>query len=244
MHLRQELRVSRKTNKLANEKLLILGNLYRGLYGCEVENLVINSPNIRIASVSGQHTERNTNQEVEYVWIKNSRVSHLPRFNAPIFFPNLVKYLVTESGVKFVEREDFSAMPKLETLDLSNNEIEELPEDTLFDLSALVDLFIDNNKIRNLSGKTLSFASDFQRFKASNNSIEVLNAEFFNSNPSLKIVSLDNNKLHKIYVDFKPFRNLKKLDLLNNPCVNTNFNDWRKFKSVPIVQKEIESSCL
>lgn len=224
------------------EKSIILVNP-RGLYGCEVENLVINSPNIRIASVSGQHTERNSNQEVEYVWIKSSRVTHLPRFDAPIFFPKLVKYLVTGSGVKFVEREDFSAMTKLETLDLSNNEIEEIPEDALFDLGELVDFFIDNNKIRALSGRLLSQAHNFQRFKASNNSLEILDTEFFNGNPSLKIVSLDNNRLHKIRVDFRPFRNLKKLDFLNNACVNTNYNDWRKYKSIVIVQKEIESSC-
>lgn len=217
--------------------------IIRGLYGCEVENLVINSPNIRIASVSGQHTERNSNQEVEYVWIRNSRVTHLPRFDSPIFFPNMVKYLVTASGVKFIERDDFSAMSKLETLDLSNNEIEEIPEDAFYDLSELVDLFIDNNRVKALSGRLLNNAHFFQRFKASNNSLEILESEFFTGNPSLKIVSLDNNKLHKIRVDFRPFRNLKKIDLLNNPCVSTNFNDWRKYKTVVIVQKEIESTC-
>ena len=216
----------------------------RGLYGCEVENLVINSPNIRIASVAGDHSDGNKNHHVEYVWIKNSQVSHLPRFNSPIFFANMKKYLVTNSGVKFIEREDFSAMFKLETLDLSNNAIEEIPEDALFDLSGLVDFFIENNNIKNLSGKLLSFAPEFQRFRASNNSLEILDSSFFSNNPSLKIVSLDNNKLHKIQVDFNPFGNLKKIDLLNNPCVNTNFNDWRKYKTVAIVQKEIESRCL
>ena len=206
--------------------------------------MIINSPNIRIASVSGQHTVKKNNHHVEYVWIKNSEVSHLPRFDSPIFFANMKKYLITNSGLKFIEREDFSPMSKLETLDLSNNLIEEIPEDTLFDLSELVDLFIENNKIKNLSGKLLSFAPEFQRLRASNNSLEILDSDFFSSNPSLKIVSLDNNKLHKIQVDFNPFGNLKKIDLLNNPCVNTNFNDWRKYKTVAIVQKEIESRCL
>lgn len=206
--------------------------------------MVITSPNIRIASVSGQHTDRNTNQDVEYVWIKNSKVTHLPRFVSPIFFPNMKKYLVTGSGVQFVEREDFSPMAKLETLDLSDNEIAEIPEDSLYDLNELVDLYIENNRIKSLSSKLLSNAPLYQRFRASNNSLEILNADFFAGNPSLKIVTIDNNRLHKIYIDFTPFKNLKRIDLLNNACVNTNFNDWRKYKSIPIVQKEIEAGCL
>lgn len=217
---------------------------YEGLYGCEVEGLTINSPNVRVAGVSGQHTDRNSNAEVEYVWIRNSRVSRLPRFDAGLFFPNLIKYLVTSTGLQFIERDDFSGMPKLETLDVSGNEIEEVPEDTLFDLSELVDFFIDNNKVKVFPENLLNNSHNFQRFKASNNSLEVLEANFFKNNPSLKILSLDNNKLHKIKVDFRPFKNLKKIDLLNNSCVNTNYNDWRKFKSIPIIQKEIEASCL
>jgi len=217
---------------------------YEGLYGCEVENLTVNSPNVRIASISGTHTDRETHAEVEYVWIRNSKVTHLPRFDAGIFFPNLVKYLITSSGLKFVERDDFSGLPKLETLDISGNEIEEIPEDTLYDLNELVDLFVDNNKLKTLPVNLLTHAHMFQRLKASNNSLEILDDGFFKNNPSLKIVSLDNNKLHKIRVDFRPFKNLKKLDLLNNACVNTNFNSWRKHKTVPIVQKEIEAACL
>lgn len=222
---------------------LVTFTSFSGLYGCEVENLVVNSPNVRVASVTGQHQDRNSNKEVEYVWIKNSRVSHLPRFDAGIFFPSLLKYIVNNSGLKFIERDDFSGMPKLETLNLSENEIEEIPEDTLYDLDELVDFFVDNNKVRTLPKNLLSHAAMFQRFKASNNSIEGIDGDFFKSNHELKIVSLDNNKLHKIHVDFRPFRNLKKVDLLNNPCVSTNYNDWRKYKSQSIIQKEIESSC-
>jgi len=223
-------------------KCTFIKNL-EGLYGCEVEHFVVNSPSVRIASVSGQHQDRNSNAEVEYVWIKNSQVPYLPRFDAGIFFPKLKKYLVTDSGVKFVERNDFSGMPNLETLDLSNNDIEEIPDDTLFDLNELVDLFLDNNKFKAVPPKLLSHASSFQRFKANNNSIEIIDTDFFKNNSNLKIVSLDNNRLHKIDVDFRPFRNLKKVDLLNNACVSTNFNDWRRLKTAAIITKEIQETC-
>jgi Leucine-rich repeat (LRR) protein len=198
---------------------------------------------VRIASISGQHEDRKTHSDVEYVWIRNSRVSHLPRFDAGIFFPNLIKYLINNSSLKFIDRDDFSGMPMLQTLDLSANELEEVPEDALYDLNDLIDFFVSDNQLKAVPEKLLSHSPAFQRFKASNNSIELLPADFFKHNPSLKIVSLDNNRLHKIHTDFRPFGNLKKIDLLNNPCVNTNFNDWRKHKSAGIVQKEIESSC-
>lgn len=167
----------------------------------------------------------------------------MPRFDAGIFFPHLKKYMITDSGVKFVERNDFSGMPMLETLNLSGNEISEIPDDTLFDLTELVDLFLDNNNLKTLPPKLLSHASPFQRFKANNNSIEILDGDFFKNNTHLKIVSLDNNRLHKIGVDFRPFKNLKKVDLLNNPCVSTSFNDWRRLKTSAIVSKEIQETC-
>lgn len=198
---------------------------------------------MRIASVTGQHADKMTHRDVEYIWIKNSKVNFLPLFS-PIFFPKLRKYLVTKSELKSVSRDDFMGMPYVETLDLSDNDLEEIPADALYDLSELIDLYISENKIKYLSPKLLSQATLFQRFRANNNTIEELDADFFSKNPSLKIVTLDNNRLKKIKVDFRPFRNLKKLDLLNNPCINTNYNDWRHHKSAEIVHKEIQESCV
>lgn len=198
---------------------------------------------MRIAYVHGLHQEGSTNLEVEYVWIKDSQVTHLPHFDAQVFFPNLLKYIVSGSQLKFIKREDFSGMPKLQTLNLDSNIIEAIPEDALYDLPNLVDFFIDDNKLKALPTYLLNHALMFQRFKASNNSIEVLEADFLKNNHILKILSMDNNKLKQIRVDFKPYKNLKKLDLLNNVCVNTSFNDWRKKNTVPSVQSEIDSRC-
>jgi len=215
---------------------------YEGLYGCEVENLIIDSPNVRIASIAGQSAGQQ-NPDVFYVWIKNSRTPYLPYFEAGIFFPNLVKYLVTDSGVKSVEQKDFSGIMKLETLDLSGNEIESIPEDTLHENKDLVDFFVNNNNLKSLPVNLLSNAPLFQRFMASNNSLEVLEGDLFRNTPHLKILTLDNNKLQKIYPDFTPLGNLKKIDLQNNPCIDTFYNDWRHHKSVAIVQSEINASC-
>lgn len=205
--------------------------------------MVIDTPTVRIDNVLGYHQEGNTNLEVEYVWIKNSKATHLPHFDAKVFFPNVRKYLVTGSKLKFVKRDDFFGFPKMETLMLDDNEIEEFPEDALYDLSALVDFFFDKNRVRVLPTYLLNHAPLFQRFKASNNSIEVVERDFFVNNQALKICSMDNNKLKQIRVDFRPYKNLKKLDFFNNTCINTNFNDWRKQNSIVGVQTEIERSC-
>ena len=204
--------------------------------------MIIDSPNVRIASVAG-HPAGNINNNVKFVLIKNSRTPYLPRFEAGIFFPNLIKYIVTDSGVKSIDRDAFSGMTKLETLDLSGNEIEEIPEDTLHDNKELIDLFVNNNNLKRLPSNLLSQAPSFQRLMASNNSLEVIDADLFKNTPNLKILSLDNNKLQKIYPDFTPLGNLKKIDLQNNPCINTFYNDWRHVKSVAIVQSEINASC-
>lgn len=221
-----------------------LSRLLRGYYGCEVSDLVVDTESVRISSVGGQHVDGKSNQDVEYVRIqKPSRVEYLPHFDARIFFPNLLKYIVHDTGLKKISRDNFVGMPKLETLELSHNELESIPEDALFDLKALVDLFIDNNNFKALPEKLLSHASDFQRFRASNNSIETLQADFFKGNPILKIVTIDNNKLQKIYTDFRGYNNLKRIDLGNNPCIDTNYNDWRKYKTPEIIQQEVNASC-
>lgn len=208
-----------------------------------MDNLVIDSQNYRISSINGNHNAGNTNLEVEYVWLKNGRLKHLPLFNAQVFFPNVRKYLITDSQLENVKRDDFSGFPKMETLNLSGNKITTLAEDTLYDLGALVDFFIENNNLVALPQFLMNHAPLFQRFRASNNSVEVLEASFFRNNNALKIFSMDNNKLKTIKVDFRPYKNLKKIDLLNNPCISTTYNDWRKSGSVEAVQADIARNC-
>lgn len=134
-------------------------------------------------------------------------------------------------------------MPKLQALNLADNQIEDIPEDTFYDIPDLIDLFVEKNKIRKFPTYLLNHAAQFQRFMAQNNSIEAIEADFFKNNPILKIVNLENNKISKIRVDFRPFKNLKKLDLKNNTCIDTYYNDWRKFKSVSLVQDDIDKQC-
>lgn len=216
---------------------------FSGLYGCEAENVIIDSPDVRIASIGGRLEQGKSNSDVQYVWIKNSKTTYLPNFEAGIFFPNLLKYLVTESGLKSVQRDNFAGLPKLETLDLSGNEIQDIPEDAFHDNVELVDFFVSNNNLKTLPANLLANAPNFQRFIAANNTLESLEADLFKRNPILKIVNLENNRLRRINVDFTPFGNLKKIDLANNACIDTFYNDWRHVKSAAIVQKEIDSSC-
>lgn len=219
------------------------GKNYEGYYGCEIENLVVDTPYVRVAGVSGQHVAGNTSKNVEYVWIKNSRTPFLPHFDSRIYFPNLLKYIINDSGLKSIARDNFVGMPKVQTLDLNNNDLETLAEDALYDMKHLVDLYLDNNKLKSLPPKLLSEAPEFQRFKATNNSLTSIDAEFFKQNPILKIVTIDNNKLEKINSDFRGYDNLKRIDLQGNTCIDSYYNDWRKYKTAEIIQKEIEATC-
>lgn len=198
---------------------------------------------MRIAYVHGKHEEGNSHLEVEYVWFKDGKVKYLPHFDAQVFFPNLLKYVVTTSGLQYIKRDDFMGMPKLQHLNFADNNIAEIPEDALYDLDALVDFFVDKNKLSALPTYLLNHAPMFQRLKAANNTIEALEADFFKNNHLLKIVSMDNNKLKTIRVNFHPYKNLKKVDLLNNTCINDNFNDWRKKNTVAGLQAVIDRNC-
>ena len=124
-------------------------------------------------------------------------------------FPNLIILDVTKQPIKFVERENFFGLQKLEYLHLFNNEIEFLPEDVFMDLPNLMELNLENNKIMELPEKLFMNLRKIELIIFNDNQIETLPPNLFANNLKLRQLHTRNNPLKTNDFDFSAFPNLR-----------------------------------
>lgn len=86
---------------------------------------------------------------------------------------------ISETSLKFIERDDFENLKQLEILLLSNNQIEFLPENTFEHLENLEILFLDNNKIKNLEPNIFMNLRKMEKINLHGNRIEFLPKDLF-----------------------------------------------------------------
>lgn len=83
----------------------------------------------------------------------------------------------------------------LETLDMSYNEISNLPDNGLSSLRALQKLYLQNNRISNVADRAFVGLSDLQLLNLSTNALTALPPEMFQSSRDIKHIYLNNNTL-------------------------------------------------
>ncbi|KAJ8923771.1 hypothetical protein NQ315_010353 [Exocentrus adspersus] len=92
----------------------------------------------------------------------------------------------------------------LETLSLSNCQLETFDERSTERLSTLSELNLSNNKIKSLSGKAMSHMKSLSVINLANNKLEQLDDDIFAGNPGLYKITLDGNNfktLPSFYLD-------------------------------------------
>ena len=150
-----------------------------------------------------------------------------------------IKYEATP--LKYITRDDFKGMAsKLYSINLQNNQIEEIPFDTFYDLPKLAFLNVRDNKIKSLppnlftnspvfislviiSNKLTALHADlfkdcpaFEILRAEFNQIEELHEDLFKNNPNMTIISMKHNKIRNIPMDFNRFELLGVADFTHN----------------------------
>lgn len=83
----------------------------------------------------------------------------------------------------------------METLDMSYNEISNLPDNGLSSLRALQKLFLQNNRISQVADRAFVGLSDMQILNLSTNALTALPPEMFQSSRDIKQIYLNNNSL-------------------------------------------------
>lgn len=136
--------------------------------------------------------------------------------NTEANFTTFQRFSVTYSKLKFIKQTDFNYMTVITELDLSNNQIEIVPNGVFDNLVQLEILFIHNNKLAYLPTDTLAMLIRLKHFYAQDNQLKQLNKNFFSNNKQIERILLQNNRLARIDEHFIQFTDLGMVDLRGN----------------------------
>jgi Leucine-rich repeat (LRR) protein len=179
---------------------------------------------------------------------RNNNLVYCPAGFAKTFHNDLLVLDYIDSKIKFVSRKCFADMKHLRKLYLDNNEIENIPEDTFWDLPELFHLNISDNKIKVLEEKLLLESTHLSSFYADDNKIETLTANHFEKNSKLSELSMSNGSLTTITVNFQGFEFIRMIDFTENPCTNQSFHlnataDSQNTADLEAFQKNLNETC-
>lgn len=211
----------------------------RNSYGCFINKLEAPDNEIDLKIVGGQHLGRRTSRDVSVMQIKGGRVTHFPDLTqVSETFPYLSGFGITFTGLKKIEREKLKNLSRLKFFLISDNEIEEIPADTFYDLTNLELIDICRNKIKRMEPTWLTSMPRLRVFKARTNEFQYVPAGMFNNNPELEEILFDGNKIAKNEVDYSSLHKLKLVAILQNKCIDLEYcQDPKKPKCVRSLQQ-------
>ena len=112
---------------------------------------------------------------------------------------------------------DFSSLSKLTTLDLSENNLEELPAEVFDSLTSLTTLDLGDNSLEELPAEVFNSLTSLITLDLSDNSLADLPDDLLNRLTSLTSLNLRNNSLTELPVDvFQSLTSLTSLNLNSN----------------------------
>lgn len=125
-------------------------------YNCIVSKAKIFTPNSRIASVLGDHSEGKDNSNAVEVSFVDSTVLHFP-IGIRNIFQNIKKLALTKCGMTEICAKSLAGLENLESLDLSGNNLTMLPSNLFRGMRELRSISFRNNKLMYLSPKLLEW---------------------------------------------------------------------------------------
>ncbi|KAG4072407.1 hypothetical protein HA402_004339 [Bradysia odoriphaga] len=119
---------------------------------------------------------------------------------------------------RFDAADTFGDLKNLERLDLSNNQLDELPEDIFRNNGQLRELQLDSNQIREIHVGELR---NLESLWLPSNKLETLPADVFHNNTKMRELKLDDNQLGELHADvFAQLVDLENLHLDKNVLLN------------------------
>jgi Leucine-rich repeat (LRR) protein len=143
-------------------------------------------------------------------------------FNGLSSLQNL--YIVNSPGLRQIERDTFSLLPNLETLELSDCQIESIESGTFEYLPKLRILEVDQNNLKKCP--SLNELSNLEMLYLNGNKIESIDELFENMthlsiNTKLRVLRMSSNRLVSLSANaFSRLASLVTLDLRNNQLKN------------------------
>ncbi|CRL03695.1 CLUMA_CG016244, isoform A [Clunio marinus] len=209
-------------------------------YHCFPKNLVIQQPNVKASVMVGVHLGERNNNDVKEFSLLQQETSYLPH-GIPELFPNLARYCAFQTNLKHIQRSDFSGFQSLTSIEISYNELGNIPADTFYDVPTLNRLLLNGNKIVSFDVDLFIKSPNLREFYAYRNQFEYLDGRLFRKNFNLEEIHMDQNKFKHIDLDlFTPLKKLRLVNFRTNTCISEHFPDTKDFESFKAI---IATSC-
>lgn len=134
------------------------------------------------------------------------------------------------------EQSGFSYLRRMQTLNLSNNNITEISGESLAGLVSLKTINLSNNRIESLPQGLFAGSRELREIHLQNNSIVTLGRGIFQRLEQLLVLDLSGNALSSKHIDSGTFLGLIRLIVLNLSHNSLTHIDGRTFKDLFFLQ--------
>lgn len=153
---------------------------------------------------------------------------------------NLQTLILAENKISTIDSKAFNGLESLTTMDLSNNQITTV--NGIFNLTRLQYLDLSYNEINNLNGQEFENLTSLLEIKLSHNKLTKIPAYEFSTLSNLNILDLSKNNISVVDTNaFKGLVRLEKLDLSENNIKDIAANTLESLHSLESVNLSYNS---
>ncbi|KAL7050842.1 hypothetical protein ACKWTF_004243 [Chironomus riparius] len=193
---------------------------FDSIYTCSIIDIRIESDNILISNIEGNHLLTNGNDNVKQLKAYNQDLKFFPT-GFSNFYKNVEKIDVKNSQLVGIGENEFIGLIKVKELILSSNNINNLHENSFKDLKNLEILNLSNNQITKLPNKVFEQLTSLKTLDISTNKIQKLPTNLLAKNINLEILNASGNKLSQIHSALLNRKvKLKEANFNSNSCIN------------------------
>lgn len=164
-----------------------------------------------------------TEQRVQLIIFYNGTMFYLPHGIGKVF-RNLKQFRIEQAlGLKLLQRSNFKHMEGLFILSFTDQDIQTVGDDTLWDLLKLEEFSFVRSKLKVLHEKTFEKNIKLKYVDLRSNQLQFLPKDLFKANSLLERAIFDSNHLTIIETDFTELKYILRIHLNNNVCINAEF---------------------
>lgn len=202
----------------------------RTQYVCVVNKLIVDGPDYTVVSSEVTHLPGKGQSDVQGIYIEDQAVRYLPTRIEDIYW-NMTSYRVVNSQLEFLGNINF--YKKLQSLNLDNNLIREVPKRIFSDTVDMEWLSMDDNKIEELVDGLFENMPKLRVVSFSGNRLRRLSGSMFVNNVNIERLNFNNNRLTTIGVDLlSGLTKLRAVNFDSNICINEAF-----FNELELIEK-------
>lgn len=194
-------------------------------YFCHAENVAIETRNVRVARIKGDHKLNLSNNDVTVLKIVNQTFEVIPQ-NLGKLMPNLERVWIEGSQLNEIRKESFEGLRNIRELTIKSNMLKEVVDGTFGGFTQLQLLDLSFNSIMSLAERIFENLTSLRTLNLSHNKLTSLNAGMIPTRNVIESFMFSHNSL--VSIDPRLIRLLKSaklIDLEENKCINSKFDE-------------------